>query len=349
MIPPGSIKVTALIETLPAAFEMDGILYALKDHIVGLNCGRWDYIFSYIKKLRNHPQYVLPDRAQVTMDKAFLAAYVDLLIKTCHRRGAFAMGGMSAYIPVRGDEAANAIAFQKVRADKEREVRLGHDGTWVAHPGLVPLAMEVFDAGMKGPNQLGVLREDVDVSRDDLLRVPEGQITEAGVRADISIALQYLGSWLSGRGCVPINNLMEDAATAEILASPAVAVDQARCLPARWEEGDPGDGKAHDRRRGLASGGHFEGRRIALQSGARRRPPGLSGRGTVVPSLPHHPRISGAPRPRGGYDLSRRVTACDVRAHHGGWSDRPDRSSRRFPPCPRRSCGPWARILPNRF
>jgi malate synthase len=150
------------------------------------------------------------------MDKAFLAAYVDLLIKTCHRRGAYAMGGMSAYIPVRGDEAANAIAFQKVRADKEREVRLGHDGTWVAHPGLVPLAMEVFDAGMKGPNQLSVLREDVNVSRDDLLRVPEGQITEAGVRADISIALQYLGSWLSGRGCVPINNLMEDAATAEI-------------------------------------------------------------------------------------------------------------------------------------
>jgi malate synthase len=195
---------------------MDGILYNLKDHIVGLNCGRWDYIFSYIKKLRNHAQFVLPDRAQVTMDKAFLAAYVDLLIKTCHRRGAYAMGGMSAYIPVRGDEAANAIAFQKVRADKEREVRLGHDGTWVAHPGLVPLAKEIFDAGMRGPNQLGVLREDVNVSRNDLLRVPEGQTTEAGVKADISIALQYLGSWLSGRGCVPINNLMEDAATAEI-------------------------------------------------------------------------------------------------------------------------------------
>jgi malate synthase len=216
VIPTGSIKATALIETLPAAFEMDAILYNLKDHIVGLNCGRWDYIFSYIKKLRNHPQFVLPDRAQVTMDKAFLAAYVDLLIKTCHRHGAYAMGGMSAYIPVRGDETANAVAFQKVRADKEREVRLGHDGTWVAHPGLVPLAMEVFDAGMNGPNQLNVLREDANVSRDDLLRVPEGQITEVGVRADISIALQYLGSWLSGRGCVPINNLMEDAATAEI-------------------------------------------------------------------------------------------------------------------------------------
>ncbi len=216
VMPPGSVKATALIETLPAAFEMDEILYSLKDHIVGLNCGRWDYIFSYIKKLRSYPQFVLPDRAEVTMDKAFLASYVDLLIKTCHRRGAYAIGGMSAYIPVRGDEGANAVAFQKVRADKEREVRLGHDGTWVAHPALVPLAREVFDAAVEGANQLGVLREDVKVSRDDLLRVPEGQITEAGVRNDISIALQYLGSWLSGRGCVPINNLMEDAATAEI-------------------------------------------------------------------------------------------------------------------------------------
>ncbi|MGA2199423.1 MAG: malate synthase A [Nitrososphaerales archaeon] len=216
VMPPGSVKATALIETLPAAFEMDEILYSLKDHIVGLNCGRWDYIFSYIKKLRSYPQFVLPDRAEVTMDEAFLASYVDLLIKTCHRRGAYAIGGMSAFIPVRGDEEANAVAFQKVRADKEREVRLGHDGTWVAHPGLVPLAREVFDAAVEGPNQLGVLREDVNVSRDDLLRVPEGQITEAGVRNDISVALQYLGSWLSGRGCVPINNLMEDAATAEI-------------------------------------------------------------------------------------------------------------------------------------
>ncbi len=150
------------------------------------------------------------------MDKAFLAAYVDLLIKTCHKRGAYAIGGMSAFIPVRDDERANEAAFEKVRADKEREVRLGHDGTWVAHPALVQLAREVFDSGMKGPNQLEVLREDVNVTRDDLLRVPEGEITEAGVRADISVALQYLGSWLSGKGCVPINNLMEDAATAEI-------------------------------------------------------------------------------------------------------------------------------------
>ncbi len=214
VLPPGSIKVTALIETLPAAFEMEEILYNLRDHIVGLNCGRWDYIFSYIKTLRNHPRFVLPDRSQVTMDKAFLASYVDLLIKTCHSRGAFAMGGMSAYIPVR-DEAANAAAFRKVRADKEREVRLGHDGTWVAHPGLVGLAREVFDQ-VKGPNQLAVTRADVNVSKEDLLKVPEGEITEDGVRSNVSIALQYIGSWLSGRGCVPIDNLMEDTATAEI-------------------------------------------------------------------------------------------------------------------------------------
>jgi malate synthase len=216
VFPKESIKVTVLIETLPAAFEMDQILYSLRNHVVGLNCGRWDYIFSYIKKLRNHPQYVLPDRAQVTMDKAFLAAYVDLLIKTCHRRGAYAIGGMSAFIPVRNDEKANALAFEKVRADKEREVKRGHDGTWVAHPGLVSLAREIFDAGMKGPNQLSVTRDDVKVTRDDLLRVPEGSITEGGVRANISVGLQYLESWLGGKGCVPINNLMEDAATAEI-------------------------------------------------------------------------------------------------------------------------------------
>jgi malate synthase len=215
-VPRGSIRATVLIETLPAAFEMEEILYALRDHIVGLNCGRWDYIFSYIKKLRNHPQFVLPDRSQVTMDKAFLAAYVNLLIKTCHRHGVFAMGGMSAYIPIKGDEAANAAALQKVRADKEREVTLGHDGTWVAHPGLVPIAKAVFDSKMKGPNQLDVLRQDVSITRDDLLRVPEGQVTLHGVRTNISVGLQYLESWLGGKGCVPINNLMEDAATAEI-------------------------------------------------------------------------------------------------------------------------------------
>jgi malate synthase len=210
----GSIKATVLIETLPAAFEMDEILYNMRDHVVGLNCGRWDYIFSYIKKLRNQKRFVLPDRGTLTMDKGFLAPYADLLIKTCHRRGAYAIGGMSGYIPVR-DEAANALAFEKVRADKERELHLGHDGTWVAHPGLVPLAREVFE-GVEGPNQLDVLREDVNVSRDDLLRVPAGEITEAGVRANARVAISYLGSWLSGRGSVPINNLMEDTATAEI-------------------------------------------------------------------------------------------------------------------------------------
>jgi malate synthase len=219
VFPKESIKLTALIETLPAAFEIDEILYAMRDHVVGLNCGRWDYIFSYIKKLRAHPQFVLPDRAEVTMDKAFLAAYVNALIKICHKRGAYAIGGMSAFIPVKGDEKANEAAFAKVRADKEREVKLGHDGTWVAHPGLVPLAKEVFDAGMTGNNQLSVKRDDVTITKEDLLRVPEGKITENGIRANISVGLQYLEAWLGGRGAVPINNLMEDAATAEITRS----------------------------------------------------------------------------------------------------------------------------------
>jgi malate synthase len=212
----GTIKVTVLIETLSAAFEMDEILYELRDRVVGLNCGRWDYIFSFIKKLSRFPEFALPDRAQVTMDKGFLAAYVDLLIKTCHRRGAYAIGGMSAYIPVRGEEESNALALKMVRADKEREVRLGHDGTWVAHPGLVPLALEIFNSKLNGPNQLCVLRQEAEVSRDDLLRVPEGSVTEAGIRTNVSVFLRYLESWLGGRGCVPINNLMEDAATAEI-------------------------------------------------------------------------------------------------------------------------------------
>ncbi len=216
-LPKGTVRATVLIETLPASFELEGILYQLRGHITGLNCGRWDYIFSYIKKLRAHPEYTLPDRSQVTMDKAFLAAYVDLLIKTCHKHGVHAMGGMSAYIPVRGDEQANAVAMQKVRADKEREARLGHDGTWVAHPGLVLLAKEVFDARLAGkPNQLDVMREDVNVTRNDLLKAPEGQVTLNGVKMNISVGLQYMESWLGGKGCVPINNLMEDAATAEI-------------------------------------------------------------------------------------------------------------------------------------
>ncbi len=211
----GTIKVTVLIETLPAAFEMDEMLYELRKHIVGLNCGRWDYMFSYIKKLKNHPQFVLPDRSQLTMDGGFLAPYVDLLIKTCHRRRAYAIGGMSAYIPVKGDEAANNAALAKVRADKQREFALGHDGTWVAHPGLVEIAMNAFSK-MVGPNQLRVSRNDVSVTRDDLLRVPTGTITMEGVVSNVGVGLRYLESWLSGKGSVPINNLMEDAATTEI-------------------------------------------------------------------------------------------------------------------------------------
>ena len=215
-VPVGTFKATVLIETLPAAFEMDEILYELRDHIVGLNCGRWDYIFSFIKRLGKNPAFLTPDRADMTMGKAFLNAYSLLLIKTCHRRGAFAMGGMAAQIPIKGDPAANAAAFAKVRADKEREAGAGHDGTWVAHPDLVPVAMEVFDRLMPGPNQLGVLRDDVKVTAADLLQVHEGGHTEAGLREDIRVGVQYIEAWLRGRGAVPLYNLMEDAATAEI-------------------------------------------------------------------------------------------------------------------------------------
>jgi malate synthase len=212
----GTVKVTVLIETLPAAFQMDEILHELSDRIQGLNCGRWDYIFSYIKTLRANRRYLLPDRAQVTMDKGFLNAYSLLLIKTCHRRGAMAMGGMAAQIPIKGDEAANEAALAKVRADKKREAGAGHDGTWVAHPGLEAIARAEFDAVMKGPNQLDRLREDVQVTAEDLLRPVSGTISEAGVRSNIRVALLYLAAWLGGNGCVPIDNLMEDAATAEI-------------------------------------------------------------------------------------------------------------------------------------
>jgi malate synthase len=215
-VPYGSIRATVLIETILAAFEMDEILWELRDHSAGLNCGRWDYIFSFIKVMRNHPEYVLPDRASVTMDKHFLKSYVDLLIQTCHRRGIHAMGGMAAQIPIKNDPAANEAALEKVRQDKLREVKAGHDGTWVAHPGLVPIAREVFDAHMPTPNQIHVKREDVKVTAADLLKVPEGQITEAGLRMNIDVGIQYLESWLRGSGCVPIYNLMEDAATAEI-------------------------------------------------------------------------------------------------------------------------------------
>ncbi len=215
-IPPGSVKATVLIETLPAAFEMDEILYELREHSSGLNCGRWDYIFSFIKKFSHDPRFMLPDRGAVTMDRAFLAAYANLLIRTCHRRGAHAKGGMSAYIPIKNDEEANSLAFGKVRADKEREVLLGHDGTWVAHPGLVQIAKEVFDSHMKGPNQIDKINRDMDITSSDLLRVPEGAITESGIRTNLSVGIQYLDAWLGGKGAVPIHNLMEDTATAEI-------------------------------------------------------------------------------------------------------------------------------------
>ncbi|HMA39276.1 MAG TPA: malate synthase A [Gemmatimonadales bacterium] len=215
-IPRGTIRATVLIETILAAFEMHEILWELREHSAGLNCGRWDYIFSFIKKFRNDPRFVLPDRAAVTMDKAFLKAYVDLLIQTCHRRGIHAMGGMAAQIPIKNDPAANSAALAKVTQDKLREVNAGHDGTWVAHPGLVPVARGVFDARMAASHQLQVTRADVHVTAADLLAVPEGEITFGGLRTNIDVGIQYLEAWLRGTGCVPIYNLMEDAATAEI-------------------------------------------------------------------------------------------------------------------------------------
>ena len=215
----GTIKATILIETLPAAFEMDEILYEMRDHIVGLNCGRWDYIFSYIKTLRNNPDYVLPDRAQVVMGEAFLGAYSTLLIRTCHKRGAFAMGGMAAQIPNRRDPEANAAALAKVHADKEREVLEGHDGTWVAHPDLVPVARDVFDEHMPQANQLNRVDDGAEVTQADMLCIHEGQRTEAGLRQNIRVGVQYIEAWLAGRGAVPLYNLMEDAATAEICRS----------------------------------------------------------------------------------------------------------------------------------
>ena len=215
-LPVGTIKATVLIETITAAFEMDEILHALKDHIVGLNCGRWDYIFSVIKTFRNRADCVLPDRGLVTMTQPFMRAYSRLLIKTCHRRGAHAMGGMAAQIPVKGDDAANEQAFGKVRADKEREAGDGHDGTWVAHPGLVPVAREVFDRLMPEANQVSLQLGNVTVTEADLIAMPEGEITEEGLRNNIRVGIQYIEAWLAGRGAVPLYNLMEDAATAEI-------------------------------------------------------------------------------------------------------------------------------------
>jgi malate synthase len=215
-IPRGSIRATVLIETILAAFEMEEILFELREHSAGLNCGRWDYIFSFTKKFRDRPDFVLPDRASVTMDRHFLKSYVELLIATCHRRGIHAMGGMAAQIPLRNDPEANARALEKVRQDKLREVHAGHDGTWVAHPGLVAVAKEVFDRFMPGASQIGVAREAAGITAADLLAVPEGDITEAGLRLNIDIGIRYLASWLSSNGCVPIYGLMEDAATAEI-------------------------------------------------------------------------------------------------------------------------------------
>jgi malate synthase len=216
-IPVGTIRATVLIETISAAFEMDEILYELRDHSAGLNCGRWDYIFSFIKKFRNHADCVLPQRGDVTMTQPFLASYVELLIHTCHRRGIHAMGGMAAQIPIRNDAEANEEAMHRVREDKLREVRAGHDGTWVAHPGLVPVAKAVFDEYMPGRNQIRQPSEPRSrVTAENLVETPKGKITEAGLRRNIDVALQYLESWLRGNGCVPIYNLMEDAATAEI-------------------------------------------------------------------------------------------------------------------------------------
>lgn len=215
-VPRGTIKATVLIETILATFEAEEILYELREHSAGLNCGRWDYIFSYIKKFSQHPDRLLPDRAQVTMTVPFMRLYSQYVIKVCHRRGAHAMGGMAAQIPIKHDAAANDAALEKVRADKLREVNDGHDGTWVAHPGLVPIALEVFNAAMPQPNQIERQRDDVQVSAHDLLKPNDGPITEHGLRWNLKVGIQYLESWLNGNGCVPLYNLMEDAATAEI-------------------------------------------------------------------------------------------------------------------------------------
>jgi malate synthase len=215
-LPQGTIKGTVLIETILATFEMDEILHELREHSAGLNCGRWDYIFSFIKKFSNDPHAVLPDRAQVTMTTHFMRSYSKLAIKTCHRRSVHAIGGMSAYIPVKTDPVANDKAIAQVQADKEREASDGHDGTWVAHPGLVPVALEIFDRLMPQPNQISKQLSDYNVTAEDLLQVPEGQITDAGLKQNVAVGLGYVEAWLRGIGCVPLFNLMEDAATAEI-------------------------------------------------------------------------------------------------------------------------------------
>ncbi|WP_452232128.1 malate synthase A [Lacinutrix sp. MEBiC02595] len=212
----GTFKATVLVETITASFQLDEIIYELKEHIVGLNCGRWDYIFSYIKKFRNHPNFVVPNRDQVTMTTPFMDAYSKLVIQRCHKRGILAIGGMAAQIPIKNNEQANAAALEKVRKDKEREVKNGHDGTWVAHPDLVAVAMEEFNKYMPTPNQLDVLREDVHISAEDLVEIPQGTVTEAGIRKNINVGILYTEAWLRGHGAVALYNLMEDAATAEI-------------------------------------------------------------------------------------------------------------------------------------
>ena len=218
-IPNGTIKSTVLIETLPAAFQMEEILYVLRNHITGLNCGRWDYIFSYIKTLRNHKEYLLPDRDQVGMDRDFLSAYASRLIQVCHKRRAHAMGGMAAQIPVKNDDDANKAAFDKVKKDKEREAKLGHDGTWVAHPDLVSVAMNVFDKEMPSKHQILKKRQSPRITDEAMLSPHRGSVTEKGVRTNIEVGIKYIAAWLSGKGAVPIHNLMEDAATAEISRS----------------------------------------------------------------------------------------------------------------------------------
>lgn len=215
-LPLGTIKATVLIETLPASFQLDEILFELRDHSAGLNCGRWDYIFSFIKKLGKKPEFLMPNRDQIGMTVPFMEAYTTLVIQTCHKRNVHAMGGMAAQIPIRHDPEANEKALAKVAADKKREVKAGHDGTWVAHPGLVRIALEQFDAYMKGPNQIHLKRDGIEITAEDLLAVPEGSITEEGLRKNIDVGIQYIEAWLRGNGCVPIYNLMEDAATAEI-------------------------------------------------------------------------------------------------------------------------------------
>jgi malate synthase len=215
----GTFKATVLIETITASFQLDEIIFELREHIVGLNCGRWDYIFSYIKKLRNNPAFIVPNRDQVTMTSPFMSAYSQLVIQRCHKRNIHAIGGMAAQIPIKNDEKANEIAFNKVIADKEREANNGHDGTWVAHPDLVPIAMDVFDKYMRTKNQIHVKREDVNVTEADLLEAPKGTITEEGIRKNINVSILYLASWLNGQGAAAIHHLMEDAATAEISRS----------------------------------------------------------------------------------------------------------------------------------